>query len=390
MMKVFIGGSRGVSSLNAEVRQRLDTILGEGFPIVIGDANGADKVVQRYLFHKHYMNVEVYCSDGGCRNNLGGWAVRSVPVRSRKKTADFYSAKDRVMAEEATVGLMIWNGQSVGTLMNVFRLLNFNKKAVIYSVRHKEFIEFHDAAEWENFIDRCDCGLRRKVQERLAVEVAAQGTTPRVSGDMGAYATVRNLELDPQQHRGQRVRMTPKDYEKAVLQRFRTLWPPPRFVVKHGIRLSGHKTKARRQVDVSIFETGKSQPFLIVEAKRHKRPIDVGIAGSTIALVQDVGRVPTVMISTSGFSRAASNHLGTEGIAHFTITLKEAQGLHWIPMVEEKFAVDREFREVSGNLVEALRNGDAAPFLDNGLPYEEWLQRSTPVCRSFLNSPGVS
>jgi len=167
--------------------------------------------------------------------------------------------------------------------------------------------------------------------------------------------------------------MTPEDYEKAVLQRFRTLWPPPRFVVEHNIRLSGRKTKAGRQVDVGIFEAGKSQPSLIVEAKRHKHPIDAGIAGSTIALVQDVGGVPAVMISTSGFSRAASNHLGAEGIEHFTITLKEAQGLRWIPMIEEKFAVDREFREVSGHLVEALRNGDATPFLDNDLPYEEWL-----------------
>jgi hypothetical protein len=167
--------------------------------------------------------------------------------------------------------------------------------------------------------------------------------------------------------------MTPTDYEKAVLERFRTLWPSPRFVVKHDIRLSGSKTKVRRQVDVSIFEAEKSRPFLIVEAKRHKRPIDAGVAGSTIALVQDVGRVPAVMISTSGFSLAASNHLGSEGVAHFTITLKEAQGLRWIPMIEENFAVDREFREVSGHLVEALRNSDAAPFLDNDLPYEEWL-----------------
>jgi hypothetical protein len=56
-----------------------------------------------------------------------------------------------------------------------------------------------------------------------------------------------------------------------------------------------------------------------------------------------------------------------------TITLTEAQGLRWIPLVEEKFAVDREFRSVSGDLVEALRNGDAAPFIDADIPYEEWL-----------------
>jgi hypothetical protein len=41
-------------------------------------------------------------------------------------------------------------------------------------------------------------------------------------------------------------------------------------VVKHNIRLSGHKTKTPGQVDVGIFETEKSQPFLIGEAKRHK------------------------------------------------------------------------------------------------------------------------
>jgi hypothetical protein len=167
--------------------------------------------------------------------------------------------------------------------------------------------------------------------------------------------------------------MTPTDYEKAVLQQIRTDWPPPRFVVRHNIRISGKKSKARRQIDIGVFEAGHSKPFMIVEAKRHKRPIDVGKAGSAIALVQDVGGIPAVMVSTSGFSVAAGNHLGAEGIGTMTITLTEAQGLRWIPLVEEKFAVDREFRSVSGDLVEALRNGDAAPFIDADIPYEEWL-----------------
>ena len=55
-------------------------------------------------------------------------------MHSREKTAEFYSMKDRVMAEEATIGLMMWDGQSVGTLMNVVRLLRLNKKAVVYVV----------------------------------------------------------------------------------------------------------------------------------------------------------------------------------------------------------------------------------------------------------------
>lgn len=168
--------------------------------------------------------------------------------------------------------------------------------------------------------------------------------------------------------------MTPKEYEQAVLERFRTLFPPPRFTVKHNVRLGGRKSKARRQVDACVFETGNPKPALLIEAKRHARPIDSVHAGATIALVRDVGTAPAVMVATAGFSRAARNYLVAESIGHLTITLTEAQGLRWIPLVEQAFAVDHEFREVSGHLVEALRTGNATPFLDEtGLPYEEWL-----------------
>ena len=35
--------------------------------------------------------------------------------------------------------------------------------------------------------------------------------------------------------------------------------------------------------------------------------------------------------------------------------------------------MDRQFRHISGDLVESLRNGDAPSFLNSDLPYEEWL-----------------
>jgi hypothetical protein len=143
--------------------------------------------------------------------------------------------------------------------------------------------------------------------------------------------------------------------------------------VKHNIRLLGRKTKARRQIDISVFEAGQLVPILIAEAKRHGRRIDAVKAGSTIALVQDVGGLPAVMVSTSGFSLAAENHLAAEGIEFLKITLREARGLRWIPFIEEKFILDRAYRELSGHLVEAVRNGNAAPFLETELPFEEWM-----------------
>ena len=46
---VFVAGSRQISRLPAEVTSRLDTMIEKGFQILVGDANGADKAVQRYL-----------------------------------------------------------------------------------------------------------------------------------------------------------------------------------------------------------------------------------------------------------------------------------------------------------------------------------------------------
>jgi adenine-specific DNA-methyltransferase len=174
MTKVFVGGSRHASRLNAQVRDRLDNIIKSGFPVVVGDANGADKAIQQYLHSKHYQNVEVFCSNGICRNNIGGWRSRNVPTESRERNAQFYSAKDRAMAQEATIGLMMWDGKSVGTLLNVFRLLSFQKKAIVYAVPEKRFLEFRSDAEWKEFVASRDTALRRKIEERAQSEMASK------------------------------------------------------------------------------------------------------------------------------------------------------------------------------------------------------------------------
>ena len=49
MTKVFFGGSRNIVRLNAEVKGRVDKVISSGFAVLIGDANGADKTLQKYL-----------------------------------------------------------------------------------------------------------------------------------------------------------------------------------------------------------------------------------------------------------------------------------------------------------------------------------------------------
>lgn len=164
MIKVFIGGSRRVSRLSAEVLRRIDRIIDKNLRVLIGDANGADKAVQLYLHSRHYDHVEVFCMEGACRNNVGNWPLRAIPASNSKKDLNYYATKDMVMANEASVGFMIWDGKSVGTLTNIFRLVSQHKKVVVYTVPVKEFSNLRDEAEWKRFASRCGSDLRRRIE----------------------------------------------------------------------------------------------------------------------------------------------------------------------------------------------------------------------------------
>ncbi len=123
MTTVFVGGSRQVKRLPVEAKTRIDNVVAKGFAILVGDANGADKAVQKYLAEARYDKVTVYCSGDTSRNNLGQWETCTVNAGEREKNFQFYAAKDREMAQQAEFGLMIWDGQSPGTVLNILRLV---------------------------------------------------------------------------------------------------------------------------------------------------------------------------------------------------------------------------------------------------------------------------
>jgi hypothetical protein len=151
MTKVFIGGSRKIGRLRAEVRKRLDRIIEKKLQVLIGDANGADRAVQQYLDSRGYDRVEVFCMDGICRNNVGGWVKRSISAPKGAKGFEYYSAKDKEMTNESTVGFMLWDGKSKGTLTNVSRLIEQNKKVLVYVAPQRKFVTFSDRDAWMVF-----------------------------------------------------------------------------------------------------------------------------------------------------------------------------------------------------------------------------------------------
>jgi adenine-specific DNA-methyltransferase len=174
MNKVFIGGSRHITRLNADIVKQLDNIISKGFSVLIGDAPGADKAVQSYLSENGYDQVEVFCTNGACRNNVGHWTIHCVPFASKQRNAQFYSAKDITMAEEANLGFMIWDGKSAGTLLNVYRLTRRHKKTVLYTAPTARLSVLNTIHDWTNLVADCSPVLRDKVRERIDSEEQRQ------------------------------------------------------------------------------------------------------------------------------------------------------------------------------------------------------------------------
>jgi hypothetical protein len=153
MTKVFIGGSRAVSRLNDIIRAQLDDLIRKRCAILIGDANGADKAVQQHFADRNYHDVVVICM-AKCRNNVGGWDVRSIASANGKRDFAYYSQKDKVMAHEAQCGIMLWDGESRGTLANIENLLREGKKVLVYFSPTKIFHKLCTEEELQLMLSR--------------------------------------------------------------------------------------------------------------------------------------------------------------------------------------------------------------------------------------------
>ena len=182
-MKVFVGGSRQMGRLNREIRQRLDNIMAQSFTILVGDANGVDKAVQKHCADKHYDKVIVFCAGNFCRNNVGNWETKYIAVDRGTKDYRFYMAKDIEMAKEADYGFMIWDAESSGTLSNILNLLEMEKKVLVYVGPLKDFRGLNRIAELPSILKNCPEEAMRtfEVKFNLSTRLQPKATpeTPR-------------------------------------------------------------------------------------------------------------------------------------------------------------------------------------------------------------------
>jgi len=154
-MKVFIAGARSVSALSEPVKIRLNNILSKNYTVIVGDASGVDSAVQKYFSDLSYQNVIVYASEGKARNNIGSWEVYKVDAPARARGFNFYAAKDKAMADDASYGFMIWNGESKGTLTNIINLLNLDKKSIVYLTTNNSFYNIDNMDDLQELLETC-------------------------------------------------------------------------------------------------------------------------------------------------------------------------------------------------------------------------------------------
>ena len=155
MTTVFVAGSRNLKQFSPEIRERLENLISGSYEILVGDAHGADKAVQKFFLEKNYPNVVIYCSGNTCRNNTGDWPVHNVPVPSDARGRDFYTRKDLEMAHDADYGFMIWDAKSPGTISNVLELLKEGKSALVHVSRNSSFHRIITCEDLENLLMTC-------------------------------------------------------------------------------------------------------------------------------------------------------------------------------------------------------------------------------------------
>jgi hypothetical protein len=146
----------------------MDNIIEKGLIVLVGDANGVDKAVQSYFSKKQYSNVQVFCMEGTCRNNIGNWPTHAVSAAnpSRRDFA-YYSTKDRVMTDEANYGLMLWDGESRGTLTSIVDLVGGGKPVVVYFSPTKVFHSLRNSSDLDVLLDKVDPETLSEVRPHL-------------------------------------------------------------------------------------------------------------------------------------------------------------------------------------------------------------------------------
>ena len=129
----FLGGSQTINELPEGVRETIDKYLNGNSFFLVGDCKGADVLFQQYLKGKNYRRVKVYVSGDKVRNNVGDYETVHINAPDKEKDpVRFYKVKDYAMADVADSAIMIWDGKSAGTFLDIVDMAAMHKPTELF------------------------------------------------------------------------------------------------------------------------------------------------------------------------------------------------------------------------------------------------------------------
>ena len=170
MAMIFLAGSRDIFELPPPAIERIGAIVAAEHGVLIGDAPGADAEMQGLLAGYNYEHVSVFHAGPQPRNNLGDWAAYHVPPPHGAKGFTVHAGKDREIARRADFGLMVWDGASPGTCLNVLRLAVIGSPCVVYDTMRSTAATVHHIPDWRAMVHHAGPGVRRDVEARMTAD----------------------------------------------------------------------------------------------------------------------------------------------------------------------------------------------------------------------------
>lgn len=167
MAMIFIGGSRDIAALPDPAIERIASIVAAEHGVLIGDAPGADAEAQSLLAGYGYEHVGVFHAGKEPRNNLGDWATYHIPPPAGAQGFAVHAEKDREMARRADYGLMIWDGVSPGTALNVLRLALIGSPCVVYDLMRGMVTTTYNIGGWRAMLHNSSDDVRRQIEARM-------------------------------------------------------------------------------------------------------------------------------------------------------------------------------------------------------------------------------
>ena len=150
-MKVMLSGSRSINSIPPVVEKKIIELCKSGVNFLIGDAPGADTQFQRLLYDLGYSKVLVNHVDTFPRNNVGSWNSVRVETSRKSKNWLYFSKKDIEMTKSCDKSIIIWDGESDGSVLNCFRALNQDKEVVLFNLNQNSEIRFENMIDFEKY-----------------------------------------------------------------------------------------------------------------------------------------------------------------------------------------------------------------------------------------------